>query len=89
MFEDLKTKIEQYDESLPVPESKAVLGNELRTNRSRYDDNRLVKVKAKYSTMCVDKATHKKAVALQKKHNRNGDAPMTLAEAVNEVLDTR
>ncbi len=49
------------------------------------NDN-MVKVKAKYATMCVDESTHKKAVALQKKHNRNGDAPMTLAEAVNGVL---
>jgi hypothetical protein len=49
-------------------------------------NNQLVTVKAKYSTMCVDKATYEKAVALHRKRDRNGDAPMTLAEAVNEVL---
>lgn len=46
----------------------------------------LVTVKAHYSTMRVDKATYDKAEELRKKSGLNGDAPLTLAEAVNEVL---
>jgi hypothetical protein len=50
------------------------------------NDGQLVTVKAKYSTLCVDEATYERAVGPHKKRNSNGDAPLTLVEAVNEVL---
>jgi hypothetical protein len=36
MYEELNQSIEQYDESLPMPESKAVLGSELREGTHRF-----------------------------------------------------